>query len=273
MIGTDWLTIARADSPLILAMPHDGTLLPDDLTPSFRSPWWARRDTDWHIAELYADLAEATVVKTAISRSVIDVNRDPSGASLYPGQAMTALCPTTSFDGDPLYHPGAEPNEQEIQNRRSAWFDPYHRALAGEIARLRARHPHIVVYDCHSIRSHIPRLFDAALPELNIGTNGGVTCAPDLREAVTAIAAGSGRSHVVDGRFRGGWTTRHYGQPDQGVHAIQMEIAMRAYLPEPDGPIEPETWPPLYDRDFAAPLRSTLADILTAIAEFTKGHA
>ncbi|KQT32917.1 N-formylglutamate deformylase [Sphingomonas sp. Leaf412] len=247
-------------------MPHGGLALP---TGGFRSDWWARRDADWHIRDLYDGLADATVVATGISRSTIDANRDPSGASLYPGQATTELCPTTTFDGDPLYD-GAGPDAAEIARRRAAYFDPYHAALSAEVARLRATHDRVVVYDCHSIRSRIPRLFDSDLPELNIGTNGGTTCAPELRDAVAAIAAASGRSHVVDGRFRGGWTTRHYGRPETGVHAIQMETAIRAYLREPVGQVTPDTWPPAFDPAVAAPLRATLGLILAACLEFAR---
>lgn len=264
-----WLTVRQADTPLILAMPHGGTDLPEEVAGSIRSPWLARRDADWHIPQLYDGLTNATVVATAISRTAIDVNRDPSGASLYPGQATTELCPTTTFDGDPLYAHGAAPNVAVVAWRRTRWFDPYHAALAGEIARLRERHARIVVYDCHSIRSRIPRLFDGELPVFNIGSNDGATCDPGLRDRVAAICAASGRSHVIDGRFRGGWTTRHYGRPADGVHAIQMELAIRAYLPEPDR-VTPDNWPPVFNLGFAAPLRSTLADILSACLEFAR---
>lgn len=261
---SDWLHVARADTPLILAFPHGGTDLPEG---DFRSDWIARRDADWYIAALYDGLVEATTIATDVSRSVIDVNRDPSGASLYPGQATTELCPTTTFDGDPLYRDGAGP---DIAERRRRWFDPYHDALAAEVARLRTLHDRVVVYDCHSIRSRIPRLFDGELPELNIGTNGGATCDPALTQAVAKAA--SGRSHVVDGRFRGGWTTRHYGRPLEGIHAIQMEIAIRAYLDEP-AEVTPDNWPPHYDPDRAAPLRLDLARILNAALNFAKGTA
>ncbi|KQM63119.1 MULTISPECIES: N-formylglutamate deformylase [unclassified Sphingomonas] len=264
-----WLSVRRADTPLILAMPHGGTVLPDGLADRFRSPWLARRDADWHIAALYAGLADATIVATDISRSIIDVNRDPSGASLYPGQATTELCPTTTFDGEPLYADGEAPDDREIATRRDIWFDPYHAAIAGEVARLRARHRHVVVYDCHSIRSHVPRLFDGELPVFNLGTNDGVTCDRRLRDAVAAVCAASGRGHVVDGRFRGGWTTRHYGRPGEGVHAIQMELAIRSYLTEPDA-VSPGNWPPPYDPAVAAPLRADLADILSACLEFAR---
>jgi formiminoglutamase len=164
-----------------------------------------------------------------------------------------------------------EPDDAEIADRSDRWFLPYHEAVRQEIVRLRTLHPRVVVYDCHSIRSRIPWLFDGELPQFNIGTNSGATCDKALSDAVETVCAASGRNYVVDGRFRGGWTTRHYGHPENGVHAIQMEIAMRAYLHEPDGDIDSTNWPPPYDRDFATPLRRQLADILAAALDFTKG--
>lgn len=261
-----WLHVEQSDTPLILAFPHGGTEIPAELLDGFRSRWWAIRDADWHIRALYEGLADATRIWTDISRSVIDCNRDPSGASLYPGQATTGLCPTETFDDDPLYKDGAGP---DIEARRIAFHAPYHAAIEAEIARLRAIHPRVVVYDCHSIRSVVPRLFDGTLPELNVGTDNGATCDPALSDAV--VAACEGRSHVLNCRFRGGWTTRHYGRPADGVHAIQMEIAMRAYLREPEGTPDEANWPPAYDPDFAAPLRADLTRILAAAVAFAKG--
>lgn len=263
----DWLTVRRADSPLILTMPHGGLEIPGEMLDQFASPWLARRDADWHIADLYEGLADATIVATSISRSVIDVNRDPSGASLYPGQATTELCPTSSFDGDPLY-PENTPDAVEIARRREAYFIPYHLAVAGEVARLRSLHRRVVIYDCHSIRSRIPRLFMGELPDLNIGTNCGATCAPALRDAVFSAATASGRSVALDGRFRGGWTTRHYGRPDDDIHAIQMELAIRTYLPERHDPVTPDNWPPAFSFEYAEPLRGTLSAILSSCLEF-----
>ncbi|HKT77740.1 MAG TPA: N-formylglutamate deformylase [Sphingobium sp.] len=264
---SDWLDIIEGDAPLIVAFPHVGTDLAD-VSGQFRSSWLARRDTDWWVDDLYGFAAGmgATLVRTRISRSVIDVNRDPSGASLYPGQATTELCPTTSFDGEPLYA-GDPPDEAEITRRRALWFDPYHAALSDQIDRLRARHARVVLYDAHSIRSHVPRLFDGQLPQFNIGTNGGTTCDPALSAAIAAVCAASGESHVLDGRFRGGWTTRHYGRPAKGVHAIQMELAMRGYLDEPE-PLSETNWPPAFDPARAAALSLILSPIIEAARAF-----
>ncbi|WP_262299606.1 N-formylglutamate deformylase [Microvirga sesbaniae] len=271
----DWLTVVRGDAPLVVSLPHTGTEIPAAYERGLVSPWLARKDADWWIERLYGFSAGlgATVIRTAISRTVIDVNRDPSGVSLYPGQATTELCPTTTFDGEPLYEPGAEPTKAEIAERRARFFDPYHATLRGEIERLRSRHDHVVVYDCHSIRSVIPRLFDGTLPHFNIGTDGGRTCAPALSDAIAAICAGSGFTHVVNGRFKGGFITRSLGRPETGVHAVQMELACRGYMKEPLGPVTDGEWPTPYDEDHAAPMRAALTRILQACLTFTPSKA
>jgi N-formylglutamate deformylase len=258
-----FLEIHRGDAPLVVSFPHTGTDIPTSFESGFVSPWLARKDADWWVDRLYAfarDLG-ATTVRTTISRSIIDVNRDPSGASLYPGQATTELCPTTTFDGQPLYRTGQQPDADQIAARRAEYFVPYHAAIAAEIARLRERHGKVVLYDAHSIRSHVPRLFDGLLPHFNIGTNNGVTCAAELASAVEHICTSSGFSHVVNGRFKGGWTTRHYGKPDTGVHAIQMELACRGYMDEP-ATMNEANWPTPFDPERAAALCATLTAIL-----------
>ncbi|GFE75293.1 N-formylglutamate deformylase [Novosphingobium sp. TCA1] len=259
----------RGDAPLIVAFPHVGADLAD-IGPAFRSEWLARRDADWWVDDLYAFAREldATTIAARVSRSVIDLNRDPSGASLYPGQATTELCPTTTFDGEPLYKEEA-PDEAEIARRRALWFNPYHAAVRSEIARLRKLHGKVVLYDAHSIRSHVPRLFDGELPQFNIGTNLGQTCDPALSAAVVAVCKASGFSHVLDGRFRGGWTTRHYGEPENGVHAIQMELAIRGYMDEPEVPSE-ANWPVPFSADRAATLTPILQDVLKAALAFAR---
>jgi N-formylglutamate deformylase len=261
---TPWLDLTPGDAPLIVSIPHSGKEIPDDVD-GLLSPSRARHDTDFHVERLYAFAASlgATVLRTGISRSVIDVNRDPSGASLYPGQATTGLCPETTFDGSPLYGAGKVPDDGEIARRRSRYFEPYHGALTTQIARLRKLHRAIVVYDAHSIRSRVPRLFEGDLPLFNIGSFGGSSCARDLTDGIAALCPAG--SYVVNGRFRGGWITRHYGDPANGVHAVQMELAMRGYLDEA-GP-----WPPAWNEARAAPLQTTLRRILGACLEFALG--
>lgn len=268
---TDWLHIHRGEAPLVVSFPHTGTDIPADIEAQLSSAWLARKDADWWIDRLYdfAPSLGATTVRTAISRSVIDVNRDPSGASLYPGQATTELCPATTFDGEPLYRDRG-PGLAEIAQRSSEYFDPYHAALQAEIDRLCDRHGKVVLYEAHSIRSAIPRLFDDLLPNFNIGTNSGQACGPALAAAVEAACDASGFSRVTDGRFKGGWTTRHYGRPSKGVHAIQMELACRGYMDEPEGDPTPENWPSPYVDERAAPMRAALIHVLNACLDFAK---
>jgi formiminoglutamase len=236
------------------------------------SPWLSLKDTDWFVEQLYDFAASlgATVLRTAISRTIIDVNRDPTGASLYPGQATTDLCPTTTFDGEPLYRPRWEPTAVEIASRHAQYFYRYHYLLSDEVGRLRATHDRVVVYDCHSIRSVIPRLFDGELPQFNIGTSSGQSCDPRLTAAVEGVVAETGLSHVTNGRFRGGYITRHHGKTTDGVHAIQMELAMRGYLREPIGLVDETNWPPTYDPAFAAPMKATLRRVLEACLAFAR---
>lgn len=228
-----WLTVRQGAAPLLVSIPHTGTDLAD-IEPSLVSPWLGRCDTDWWIETLYDFAAGlgATVVRTDISRTVIDVNRDPSGASLYPGQTTTTLCPTETFAGVPLYREGAEPDAGEIDRRRETYFRPYHAALQAEIDRLRSLHENIVLYDCHSIRSVLPRLFEGTLPVFNLGTNGGASAEPALQQMVESILAGTGESFVVNGRFKGGYITRHYGDPANRIDAIQLELTQANYMDE-----------------------------------------
>jgi N-formylglutamate deformylase len=261
----DWLVVERRDAPLIVSTPHAGTELLG-FEPAFVSPWLARKDADWRLDAPYDFVASlgATLVRTRLSRSIIDVNRDPSDASLYPGQATTELVPTTTFDGELLYRPGHAPDTADIANRLRLYFDPYHAALVGEIARLRQNHQRVALFDAHSIRSVVPRLFDGELSVFNLGTNSGASCSPELRERVGAVLAASEQTSVVDGRFKGGWIIRAYGRPSEGVEALQLELACRAYMQEPDYPA-PENWPTPIDEKRAAPTRSTIKRVLEAM--------
>jgi N-formylglutamate deformylase len=265
-----WLQVARGEGPLVVSFPHTGTDIPPAIEARLVSPWLARKDADWWVDRLYDFAAGlgATTIRTTVSRTVIDVNRDPSGASLYPGQATTELCPLTTFDGEPLYSPREEPDEAEVAARRESWFEPYHAALASELARLRDRHARVVLYEAHSIRSRIPRLFEGELPHFNIGTNSGASCDGALTSGVEAACDASPFSRITDGRFKGGWTTRRYGRPAAGVHSIQMELACRGYMDEP--PAAPGSWPPPYDPERAAPLRAALHRVLSACLDFAR---
>jgi len=250
------------DSPLVLGLPHTGTDIPSDCMARLNETGRAMADTDWNIDRLYADLnADVTSVRTTIHRYVIDANRAPTGESLYPGQNTTGLCPLTDFDGVSLYLEGQEPDAAEIERRRDSYHAPYHRAIAAELDRVRAKHGFAILYDCHSIRSRIPFLFDGTLPDFNIGTNFGSSCDPDIAQAVVRVcAAADGYSSVLNGRFKGGWTTRHYGRPADGIHAIQMELAQSTYMHKSP--------PWAFDETRAARLRPHLKTILDILSDW-----
>ncbi|MBS0396595.1 MAG: N-formylglutamate deformylase, partial [Proteobacteria bacterium] len=217
---------------------------------------------DWHVERLYAFArdAGASWLEPSLSRYVVDLNRPPDDAALYPGQVSTGLCPTHSFDGEPLYA-GPVPQAPEVGERRRRYWQPYHDALAGLLAEARARHGHAVLLDAHSIRSRVPRLFDGRLPDVNLGSHDGRACAPGLIAGVTGVLGAQSRfSHVLDGRFKGGYITRHYGRPDLGVHALQIELAQAAYMEEPLG---------AYDERRAAPLRALLEQVVASLTGFT----
>jgi N-formylglutamate deformylase len=269
----EWLAVHHGDAPLLVSFPHTGTEIPAAIEANLVSPWRARKDADYWVDVLYDFAHEmgATTLRTALSRTVIDVNRDPSGVSLYPGQATTGLCPIETFDGEPLYVSGCEPDAAEIARRRTEYFDPYHAAISSELQRLRARHPRVVLFDAHSIRSEVPRLFDGTLRQFNIGTNNGATCDAALTARIEKICEASSFDHVTNGRFRGGWITRHYGKPQDGIHAVQMELAMRGYLYEPEDTLTEANWPAPLEDAHAATLRVALRDILDTCALFAAG--
>lgn len=257
------INITQGNSPLVLGLPHTGTDIPDACLARLNDAGRAMADTDWHIHQLYDGLVpDVTYVRTPFHRYVVDVNRAPSGASLYPGQNTTGLCPTTDFDGLPIYRTGEEPDAAEVDCRRIAYHAPYHAALDAELERVKTIHGFAILYDCHSIRSHIPFLFDGTLPDFNIGTNEGTTCAPEITKKTLAVCEkAKGYTAILNGRFKGGWTTRHYGQPANGIHAIQMELAQSAYLA-----FEAPPW--TYDHSRADKLRVHLTSILETLSDW-----
>lgn len=221
--------------PLLISMPHVGSYLPPQIARRLSADAQHVPDTDWHLERLYdfADALGASVLVATHSRYVIDLNRPPDGASLYPGQSVTGLCPVDSFDDAPLYPAGDEPDEAEIAERREAVWQPYHRQLEDELARIKGAHGAVALWDAHSIRSRLPRFFAGTLPDLNLGTANGTSCDPALAQTLRRIAAQAGgfRS-VLDGRFTGGYITRHYGRPAERVHAVQLEMTQCSYMQE-----------------------------------------
>lgn len=248
------------DGPVILNFPHSGRLLPDEVFAQLNEHGKAQVDTDWHVPELYGFAnGQVTWVEATHSRYVVDLNRDPSGASLYPGHATTGLCPDTDFEGNGIYA-SQSPDVAETERRKQIYFLPYHAELKSQISRICGQYGYCVLLDCHSILSRVPRLFDGALPDLNLGTNSGLSCAPELASVAEAALNGSSFSFVRDGRFKGGWITRHYGQPGKNVHALQLEIAQCAYMDE--------LHPNQFDADRAALLQTVLHGLVKSLQDW-----
>jgi N-formylglutamate deformylase len=254
--------VRKGSSPVILGFPHTGTDMPPAIWERLNDNGRLLGDTDWHIHRLYDDLIpDVTTVRATFHRYVIDANRDPAGSSLYPGQNTTGLVSETDFDNKPIWLQGQAPTETDIAERVAKFHAPYHVALAAEIERVKSIHGIAVLYDCHSIRSHIPFLFDGRLPDFNVGTDNGTTCDPAIEAATVAVTSSAeGYTSILNGRFKGGWTTRHYGKPSSGVHAIQMELAQSTHLAS-------EIPPFAYDEVKADKLRAHLASILSRIGQ------
>jgi N-formylglutamate deformylase len=229
-------TLQRGNAPLLISLPHDGSAIPEAVAARMSPSARRSPDTDWHVGRLYGSLAQrlgASVLKPLNSRYVIDLNRPADGHALYPGQRETGLIPTIGFDGEPLYLERAEPGAIEVQQRIAEFWQPYHQALAQELARLCAEHGRAVLWEGHSIRSRVPMLFEGRLPDFNIGTASGASCGPGLQDALQACLMSQSRfSFALNGRFKGGYITRHYGKPDSAVQAVQLELVQLNYMDE-----------------------------------------
>jgi N-formylglutamate deformylase len=255
-------------TPLLISIPHAGTHLPPELEPRLTERALALPDTDWHVPLLYdfAAALGAGVLVATHSRYVIDLNRPPDNQPLYPGARNTELVPLTLFDEGPIYWHGAGPDSVEVEERLERYWRPYHERLAAELAALRDRFGVALLFDAHSIRSVVPRFFEGRLPDLNLGTGNGTSAAPDLAEILLEIASGSADyCAVLNGRFKGGYITRHYGRPDQGVHAVQLELSQRTYMEE-----EP---PFAFRDDLAAGIQPVLRRLVQAMADWVGAKA
>lgn len=232
----DIVTLYRGSSPLIVSCPHDGSFIPPNMAARMTPRARQAPDTDWHISSLY-DFARnelgASMLVPAHSRYVVDLNRPPDGVALYPGRRETGLVPTIRFDGEPVYLDGQKPDADEVRFRVDTWWRPYHDALSAEIARVHAVHGRVLLWEAHSIRSQVPMFFDGRLPDFNLGTADGASAGPDLTSRLrTVLDRQSSHTHVINGRFKGGYITRHYADPARGIEAVQLEMAQCCYMDE-----------------------------------------
>jgi N-formylglutamate deformylase len=255
----------RGTLPLLVSLPHDGSHIPADLAGRMAPESRRAPDTDWHVSRLYAfaKAVGASVLVPSHSRYVVDLNRPPDDVSLYPGQNTTGLCPAVRFSGEPVYLEGQQPSHEEIAARVECYWRPYHDLLAEELVRLRAAHGRVLLWEGHSIRARCPFLFEGLLPDLNIGTSSGASCSPELQARLeAALQAQQQYSWVANGRFKGGYITRHYGQPAQGVDAVQLELAQRNYMDEDSFE---------YDEAGASPVQGRMRARLGAAARWGGG--
>ncbi len=229
-------SLVRRDGPVMVNVPHAGIDVPDSLASHLTAAARQMPDTDWHVDRLYAPIAAAldvTLMSATHSRIVVDLNRDPGGNALYPGAANTEICPTSTFHDEPIYLAGTAPDAGGISARVEQYWRPYQAQLAAEIGRIKARHGYCILLDGHSIVSEAPRFFAGRLPDLNLGTADGASCAPSLADAAFAVLRSArGFTAVHNGRFKGGYITRHHGRPSEGVHALQLEMAQSCYMDE-----------------------------------------
>jgi len=251
-------------TPLLIDVPHCGTFVPPALADGLTAAGRRLLDTDWHVDKLYdfAPRLGASLMCATHSRYVADLNRDPDGRPLYPGADNTEVCPLKTFHDEPIWEAGRAPDSADVARRIETYWRPYHAQLAADIAALKARFGFCVLLDGHSIFSELPRFFTGKLPDLNLGTADGTSCAPALQQRAAVILAGAtGFTHIVNGRFKGGYITRQYGRPDARVHALQLEMAMSAYLDE--------AAPARFDRDRAAALAAVLDRMVVAVLRWT----
>jgi N-formylglutamate deformylase len=261
-MASDICALTAGTIPLLVSFPHAGTDIPDSIARRMTPAALLRADTDWHLPQLYSFVHAmgASTLVPRCSRYVIDLNRPPEDTSLYPGQDTTGLVPLDTFRKEPLYPPGQAPDAAEIAERRERWWKPYHDALEDELARLHAAHGVAVLWDAHSIASVLPRFFEGRLSDLNLGTADGQSCSPTVQAAAVAVLEAQREySHVTNGRFKGGYITRHYGRPADGIHALQLEMCHATYMDEP-APFE-------YRPDLAAGVQPVLERMLEAVVE------
>ena len=260
MIKADVFSYQKGNSPVVMSFPHDGMLLPPEIKNHFNTLGQQVPDTDWFVNQLYSFLAELDVsfFIPDYSRYVVDLNRSSQGGSLYPGQYETSVCPVATFDDVSIYNAGCEPNGDEIQRRITAYWQPYHDHIRSELERVKALHGYAILWDAHSIRGVVPQLFAGVLPELNFGTAAGTSCALDILKRVTDIAHAQNDFSVVENaRFKGGFITRHYGNPADNIHTIQLEINQSIYMSDEQ--------PAALDDEKCARLRPLLKQFITAL--------
>lgn len=260
-MGVELFRLRQGSCPLVVSCPHAGALVPDATAKRMTKAGLSLSDTDWNVDRLYDFLPEydATFIAANFSRYVADLNRDPESAPLYPGRFETGMCPATTFAGEAIYLPGKELSATEIAVRREHYWQPYHSKLSKVLAATKKRHGFALLLDAHSILSRVPKLFEGRLPDLNLGTADGKSCSPNIQAIAENTLGHSPFSFIANGRFKGGYITRHYGNPAGNIHALQLEISICAYGDEND--------PSAFEPNRAEPLQKILRGLIGALLE------
>jgi N-formylglutamate deformylase len=254
--------LVTGDIGVLISMPHNGQLIPDEIAQTMTEKAQQVADTDWYMDKLY-DFAHdlgISVIKPKFSRYVIDLNRNTDGVNLYPGANSTELCPTTAFDLSPLYKAGQEPDKAEIQRRTDLYWHPYHQALQETLAKMKAKFGKVVLLDAHSILSQVPRFFEGQLPDFNFGSANGASCSNDLMAEIMQLDL-SPYSSVANGRFKGGFITRGFGKPEENIHAVQLELSQHTYMDEPSD---------RYNHEKASQVKVKLKAFVQCLAEYAQ---
>ncbi len=221
--------------PILISVPHCGTDFPDELKDQYNPQLIAAPDdTDWFVHQLYgfAPAMGMTMIHAQYSRWVIDLNRDPQSKPLYTdGRIITALCPTTTFLGEPLYlDHRKEVAQEEISRRLNHYFYSYHQKVEEHLTRLKNKFGKVLLWDCHSIRQMVPTIQKEKFPDLILGDADGTSASPGLIESALSVLDHDSYSVSHNHPFKGGYLTRHFGKPQNNIHALQLEMSKVNYL-------------------------------------------
>lgn len=257
--------VEEGQSPLILCLPHSGTDVPPFVAGRLNATGRLQADLGWRLEKVFDfhGALGATVIRSSVSRYVIDLDRDRETPISVAEDPSLALCPVTTLDHKRIYKEGEEPGPTEVEQRMLLFYRPFHLALQQQIARLRRIHEKVILVDCQSMRSQIRGMSEKGLPMINIGSADGASCDPDLRSLfVGSFTAQDGYSVSVDVQTKGGFITRTCGQPAKGVHAMTLMLAQRSYLRHESPPFEP-------DKIRLARLRAILSDSFARLLDWT----
>ena len=224
-------SFSAGETPLLVSMPHSGLALTPQVQSGLTEKALTLPDTDWHVPEVYSFLGELGVgrISANYSRYVIDLNRPLDDAPLYASKT-TGLFPSILFDESPVFKPACLPNKRHHQFCKENIWQPYHGKITEELECLKAKFGYAILFDAHSIAPETPMLFEGRLADFNFGNNNGEASSQKWLQAASGVVPDGTYSRVSNGRFKGGYITRSFGNPKKNIHAIQLELSQACYL-------------------------------------------